>query len=71
MKIVLFALNSSYTHTNLAVRAIRKSLATAGFSCEVLEFNLKDRRRRILSALADAEGDIYGFSAYIWNISEL
>lgn len=71
MKTVLFALNSSYTHTNLAVRAIRKSLATAGFSCEVLEFNLKDRKRRVLEALINAGGDVYGFSAYIWNIREL
>ena len=71
MKIVLFALNSSYSHTNLAVRCIRRSLTNAGFDARILEFNLKDRRGEILGALVGAEADIYGFSAYIWNIREL
>lgn len=70
-KILLFALNSSYSHTNLAVRCIRKSLTDAGFSCDIAEFNLKDKRRRVLSALVSANADIYGFSAYIWNMREL
>lgn len=71
MKILLFALNSSYTHTNLAVRCIKKSLVTAGFSAEIAEFNLKDRKRRVLEALVSAHADVYGFSAYIWNVREL
>ena len=71
MKIQLLALNSSYTHTNLAVRCIRKSLAAAGFCAEISEFNLKDKRRRVLEALIQAEADIYGFSAYIWNVRDL
>ncbi len=70
-KFLLFALNSSYSHTNLAVRCIRKSLTDAGFSCCIAEFNLKDKRRRVLSALVSADADIYGFSAYIWNMREL
>lgn len=71
MKILLFALNSSYTQTNLAVRCIKKSLVTAGFSAEIYEFNLKDRKRRVLEALVSAHADVYGFSAYIWNVREL
>ncbi len=70
-KILLFALNSSYTHTNLAVRCIRKSLNASGFSADIAEFNLKDKRRRVLEHLVAADADIYGFSAYIWNIKEL
>ncbi len=70
-KILLFALNSSYTHTNLAVRCIRKSLTAAGYSCDIAEFNLKDKRRRVLEALVRTDADIYGFSAYIWNMREL
>ncbi len=69
--ILLVALNSSYTHTNLAVRCIKKSLTEAGYACEIAEFNLKDKRRRVLEALACADADIYGFSAYIWNVREL
>ncbi len=71
MKILLFALNSSYTHTNLAVRCIKKSLAAAGFFVKIEEFNLKDNPRRMLESLVRADADVYGFSAYIWNIREL
>ena len=71
MKILLFALNSSYTHTNLAVRCIKKSLVSAGFCADIAEFNLKDKRRRVLEALVSADADIYGFSAYIWNVRQL
>lgn len=70
-KVLLFALNSSYTHTNLAVRCIRKSLVRSGHNCEIAEFNIKDKRRRVLEALVLANADIYGFSAYIWNVREL
>ncbi len=71
-KVALFALNASYSHTNLAVRCIKKSLAENN-SCEafVLECNLKDKRQKILEALNNAAADIYGFSAYIWNVREL
>ncbi len=70
-KITLFALNSSYVHTNLAVRCIKKALVSEGFTANILEFSLKDKRRRVLEALISQNADIYGFSAYIWNITEL
>ena len=71
MKILLFALNSSYVHTNLAVRSIADALKDSDCSVQILERNLKDRRDGVLHELYDANADIYGFSAYIWNISEL
>lgn len=70
-KVLLFALNSSYMHTNLAVRCIKNSLIGAGYECDIAEFNLKDKRRKILEALVGAEADIYGFSVYIWNAREM
>ncbi len=71
VKIALLALNSSFTHTNLAVRSIRDSLVDAGYSADILEYNIKDRRGSILSALYREAADIYGFSSYIWNISQM
>ena len=71
VKIALLALNSSYIHTNLAVRSIRDSLTSAGYSADILEYNIKDRRGAILSALYREAADIYGFSSYIWNISQM
>ncbi len=71
MKILLFALNSSFVHTNLAVRSIADALKDSDCSVQILERNLKDRRDGVLRELYDANADIYGFSAYIWNITEL
>lgn len=70
-KVLLFALNSSYTHTNLAVRCIKNSLISAGYECDIAEFNLKDKRRRVLEALIQSDAHIYGFSVYIWNAREM
>ena len=51
MKIVLFSLNASRSHTNLAIRALRKPLDAAGFEVRVIEGALKDRRDRMLASL--------------------
>jgi len=71
MKVVLFALNSSYTHTNLALRCLRAPLEGAGFDVVLSEYNMKDNRSEVLCGLYNEEADIYGFSAYIWNIDEM
>ncbi|MBQ8387502.1 MAG: DUF4080 domain-containing protein [Clostridia bacterium] len=68
MKVVLFALNSSYSHTNLAIRCLRPPLESGGFDVRVKEGNLRDTDGALLDILAAEGGDIYGFSCYIWNI---
>lgn len=69
MKIVLVACNASYVHTNLAVRCIAHALTEHGHDAVIVERSLKDRLRDFLHALYEANGDIYGFSVYIWNRS--
>ena len=71
MKVVLFALNSSFIHTNLAVRCLYRSLTESGIDTIVIEKNLKDNRNKILYELYDAHADVYGFSAYIWNVDAM
>lgn len=71
MKILLFALNGSYSHTNLAIRCLRSPLLRANFEVTLVEKNLKDRRDDILQELYCARAHVYGFSCYIWNITEL
>lgn len=71
MKITLFALNSSFTHTNLAVRYLADSLEKQGFSADIAEFNLKDKHENILHELFKRKSDIYAFSVYIWNYTEM
>ena len=68
MKILLFALNGSYTHTNLAVRCLRKPLEDAGFEVQILERNLRDRTSHVLQDLVAAQADVVSFSTYIWNV---
>ncbi len=71
MKILLFALNGSFTHTNLAIRCLRSPLEQEGFEVQLLERNLRDRTAHVLKDILDANADVVGFSAYIWNIRSM
>lgn len=69
MKIVLFSLNASRVHTNLAIRCLAESLKQSGFDEVILiERTEKDNRNDTLSALFRENADLYGFSTYIWNV---
>ncbi|MEG0585057.1 MAG: DUF4080 domain-containing protein [Christensenellaceae bacterium] len=63
MKTLLIAINSSYVHTNLAVRSI---LAASKNPMELREYNINQQLSDVVSDLLDAE--IAAFSCYIWNI---
>ena len=71
MKVVLFTLNGSWSHSNLALRCLRAPLEREGFFVELLERNLRDRTSHVLEELYAARGDIYGFSCYIWNLEPM
>ena len=51
MKIVLFAINGSFSHTNLAIRCLRDPLEGAGFEVVLIEHTLRDRTAHILEHL--------------------
>ena len=68
---MLFALNGSYSHTNLAVRAIGAHLADFGIQTVIIEKSLKDTRLSVLESLVREAADVYGFSVYIWNVNEM
>ena len=71
MKTVIFALNSSYSHTSLAARAIARGMERHGLPYEIIEKNQKEKRASVLASLAEAGADVYGFSSYIWNIDDM
>lgn len=71
MKIVLFAMNGSHSHTCLAIRCLRNSLEGSGFAPILYEANLRDRRDEVLWELYERRADLYSFSCYIWNIEEM
>ena len=71
MKIVLFALNGSFSHSNLAIRCLRPRLERAGHEVVLIEHNLRDRSAHVLEHLYSEHADVYGFSCYIWNLREM
>ncbi len=71
MKVALFALGGSYSHTNLAIRCLRPHLIEAGFEVVLIEGNAGDTDGALLDSLYFERADIYGFSCYIWNITKM
>ncbi len=71
MKVVLFGINGSFSHSNLAIRCLREPLERAGFEVVLVEHTLRDRTSHILEHLYRENADIYGFSCYIWNIEPM
>ncbi|MBQ4561840.1 MAG: B12-binding domain-containing radical SAM protein [Clostridia bacterium] len=71
MDITLFALNSSFTHTNLAIRYLASALEAEGLTAVIKEYNLKDKKAKVLNELVNTHSDIYAFSVYIWNINAM
>lgn len=70
MKVVLFALNSSWSHSCLALRCLRAPLEREKFETVLVEYTLKDRTSHVLERLWREQADIYSFSCYIWNLKE-
>ena len=71
MKVVLFTLNGSWSHSSLALRCLRAPLERAGHEVMLLEYSLKDRTSHVLEALYAERADVYGFSCYIWNLEQM
>lgn len=74
MKVVLFALNSSFVHTNLAVRCIKGNIdkkCSNKHEITIIERNIKDKTDEVINALYLANADIYGFSCYIFNVKQI
>lgn len=71
MKVALFALNGSWVHSNLAIRCLRQPLEREGFEVALVEHSLRDRTAHVLESLWHEHADIYGFSCYIWNLTEM
>ena len=71
MKVVLFGLNGSYSHTCLALRCLRTPLEKAEYDVVICEYNLRDMNSTVLSHLVAERAEVYSFSCYIWNIASM
>lgn len=66
-KIILVALNASYSHTNLAVRYLQQIALESGLETQIKEYTINDQINRIVDELIELAPDVLGFSCYIWN----
>ncbi|MDD2413682.1 MAG: DUF4080 domain-containing protein [Eubacteriaceae bacterium] len=69
MKIILVAINAKFIHTNLAVRSLRQCFLNEEEKPLICEVTINDHLDTIVQKLVKLNGDAYGFSCYIWNIS--
>lgn len=69
-KVVLVALNSSYSHTNLALRYIREKFTAqkhSNLKIVFIERTINEQWLNLLDILLSEKADVYAFSCYIWN----
>lgn len=66
-------MNSSYVHTNPAIRGIRRAIAAAFPSAGVtlIERTINDKPETLIRLLYESGCRIFGFSVYIWNKAEM
>ncbi len=65
MNILLCAVNSKFSHTNLAVRLLNRF---SGDKCEIAEFTINEPISFAVSEIYKKQPEIICFSCYIWNI---
>ncbi|MDO5725132.1 MAG: DUF4080 domain-containing protein [Tissierellia bacterium] len=69
MKIVLVGLNSSYSHSNLALEFIKSY--NSNYDMEILTFTVNQNLEYILEKICETSPDYVGFSTYIFNVNEV
>ncbi len=71
MKIVFVAQNSSYTHTNPAVRILACAVG-AEHETKIIETTVNEKGGSValIGKMYEEKADVYAFSTYIWNRHE-
>jgi radical SAM superfamily enzyme YgiQ (UPF0313 family) len=68
MKNILVGLNSKFIHTSLALRYLKKYSEKKGQECIIKEYTINNNYNEVVSDLYLQDGDVYGFSVYIFNL---
>ena len=71
MKIRLVSVNSQFSHTSLAVRYLKAYNQKKGIQTEFREYTINHNLSQIVADLYSEKADVYGFSTYIFNVSEV
>ena len=66
-KVLLTAINSSWSQSNLALYYLREMIADLHYAVFLKEWTLKDRLLDVLYYIYSQNADVLCFSAYIWN----
>ncbi len=69
MKILLVAINSQFSHSNLAVWYLKREAESCGAEVEIFETNVNVQYHQILKEVLKRDFDAVGFSTYIFNRS--
>ncbi len=65
--ILLTTLNARYIHAAFGLRYLRANLGELRESCEIVEFDIKQRPIEIVERLLAGQPQIIGIGVYIWN----
>lgn len=69
MKFLLVGINAKYTHTNLAIRYLKKyAESKIAVNIAMIEFTINTNICEMLSEIYMKKADCVAFSCYIWNI---
>lgn len=66
-KILLIAINSSWSQSNPALYYLREVISDLPYQVQICDFTLKDHLTDIMQGICAQKPDILCFSAYIWN----
>ncbi len=69
MRVILCTLNSSFTHSSLALRYLRAAIQADWPDHHLLEFQINDDLRRVVAEIGRLQPDVVAFACYIWNIT--
>lgn len=67
IKTALIGINAKFSHTNLAVRYLKKTWQTI-LDPDIFEFTINDSLESFRRIVVEQTYDIIGFSVYIWNV---
>lgn len=69
--ILMLAINSSWSQSNLAFYYLREVIRHLPYKVEMRDFTLKDHLGDVLQSIYTTKADVICFSAYIWNCEYL
>ena len=67
-KICLVAINSRYSHANLALFYLRTYVKDLNYEVEILQFSINLETDEIIRQIEKQNPEVLGFSVYIWNV---